>query len=431
MVAGMQERCKPPSARDAAASSGILDRQHVDWRNNDTPTTTERSRNWQVDFHAVPGGVVKPAALHITTRQARDFALMRGGISQPFDEPLAAVHAMIAVQAQYAASIPFAIHARCPSAPNGWTEQALLTQRSLIKTWCLRGTLHALAADDLALLTGAFVGYHHSVERVVLKMSGIDAAAWHAIKQETMQALAPGPLDRSALHAAVPGLRNVPWIGWGEDVKDLAYQGELLMVGSKGARPVFARRDTWLPGLDFRPRSTAEAHEELLIRYLHAFAPATLADITHWSGLPNAALRAVIRRSASLFVTVTMNGTERPLIALAEDEDVLTGPLPDVPQVSILPKFDALMLAWIDPSRMLDGRDHAAVFRPAGQIEAIVLLQGEAAATWRVTRAATTAGFTAAPLRNIGTRARKQVTTEFERLGAWLGARNTTVTWSN
>ena len=91
-----------------------------------------------------------------------------------------------------------------------------------------------------------------------------------------MQALARGPLDRIALHAAVPGLRNVPMIGWGEDVKDLAYRGELLMVGSKGARPVFARRDTWLPGLDFHPMSTAAAHKELLMRYLRAFAPAAL-----------------------------------------------------------------------------------------------------------------------------------------------------------
>ena len=61
------------------------------------------------------GTVMKPAELHITARQAADFALARGGISQPFDEPLAAVRAMVAVQAQYAASIPFAVHARCPS----------------------------------------------------------------------------------------------------------------------------------------------------------------------------------------------------------------------------------------------------------------------------------------------------------------------------
>lgn len=372
---------------------------------------------------------MKPAVLHITERQAGAFALARGGISQPFDEPLAAVRAMIAVQAQYAASVPFAIHARCPSAPNGWTEQALVTYRSLIKTWCLRGTLHALAADDLALLTGAFAGYHHSVERVVQQMSGIDAATWRAIERETMQALVHGPLDRTALHAAVPELRSVPWIGWGEDVKDLAYQGELLMVGSKGARPVFARRDTWLPKLDFHPLPVAAAHQELLSRYLHAFAPAALADITHWSGLPNVALREIIRRSPSLFVTVTMNETERPLIALAEDVEALTGPLPDVPQVILLPKFDALMLAWIDPSRVLDRKDHPAVYRPAGQIEAVVLVRGRAAATWRVQQTPDRMHIIVTPIQHIGTRARKQVTTEFERLGAWSGASSTTIVW--
>jgi hypothetical protein len=147
--------------------------------------------------------------------------------------------------------------------------------------------------------------------------------------------------------------------------------------------------------------------------------------------LPNAALREVIRGSPALFVTVTMNETERPLIALAEDLKVLTGHLPDVPQVTILPKFDALMQAWADTSRVLDGENHSAVFRPAGQIEAVVLLRGHAAATWRVTRTATTAGFTATPLRNISMRARKQVEVEFERLGDWMGARNTTVTWQD
>jgi hypothetical protein len=40
---------------------------------------------------------VKPVTLHITVRQARAFALARGGISAPFDDPLAAVRAMVTV----------------------------------------------------------------------------------------------------------------------------------------------------------------------------------------------------------------------------------------------------------------------------------------------------------------------------------------------
>jgi hypothetical protein len=204
---------------------------------------------------------VKPAVLHITARQAVDFALARGGISQPFHDPLAAVHAMVAVQAQYAASIPFAIHARCPSVPRTWTDCALAHDCSLVKTWCLRGTLHALAA---------------------------------------------GPLDRTALHAAVPRLRDVPWSGWGKDVKGLAYQGDLLMVGSKGSRPVFARRDTWLPDLRFRPHTRIKSLEELLVRYLRTFSPATLTDFAHWTAETVAPCSArQVRSRLSFFSTDT------------------------------------------------------------------------------------------------------------------------------
>ena len=375
---------------------------------------------------------MKPAALHITARQACDFALMRGGISQPFDNPLTAVHAMIAVQAQYAASIPFAIHARCPSAPYTWTDRALARERSLVKTWCLRGTLHALAADDLALMVGSFgERYHLAIERVMLRMCDMDTAAWYRVEQDTLHALTAGPLDRTALHAAVPRLRDVPWAGWGEDVKGLAYQGDLLMVGSKGARPVFARRDNWLPDLRFRPRTRIKSLEELLARYLRTFAPATLTDFAHWTGLPIATVRETVVRATRLVVSVAVEGRNSSLLALAEDVDVLQKPLPDVPAVTLLPKFDALLLAWKDPSRVLDGGDRGAVFRPAGQIEAVILLRGHAAATWRVKQTPSSMHVTVTPLQRVGVVARRQVEAAFEGLGAWTGARSTTVNWQD
>jgi len=375
---------------------------------------------------------MKPTALHITARQAVDFALARGGISHPFDEPLAAVRAMVAVQAQYAASIPLAIYARCPSAPPTWTNHALARERSLVKTWCLRGTLHALATDDLALMVGSFgERYHLAIERVMLRMCDMDTVAWHRVEQDVLHALAGGPLDRTALHAAVPRLRDVPWAGWGEDVKGLAYQGDLLMVGSKGARPVFARRDMWLPDLHFRPRTRIKSLEELLVRYLRTFAPATLSDFAHWSGLPAATVRDTATRAAALLVPVAVEGRGSPLLALAEDADVLQKPLPDVPPVTLLPKFDAMLLAWKDPSRVLDGGDHAAVFRPAGQIEAVVLLRGHTAATWRVKQTPGSMHVTVMPVRPVSSVARRQVDAAFEHLGAWSGARSTTVTWQD
>ncbi len=339
---------------------------------------------------------------------------------------------MVAVQAQYAASIPLAIHARCPSAPRAWTDRALDHDRSIVKTWCLRGTLHALAAEDLALMVGSFgERYHLAVERVMLRMCDMDAVAWHRVEQDVLYELAGGPLDRTALHAAVPRLRDVPWSGWGEDVKGLAYQGDLLMVGSKGSRPVFARRDKWLPDLHFRPRTRIKSLEELLVRYLRTFAPASLSDFTHWTGLPAAVVRETATRAAGLLVHVTVEGHGSPLLVLAEDADVLQKSLPDVPPVTLLPKFDAMLLAWKDPSRVLDGGDRAAVFRPAGQIEAVVLLRGHAAATWRVKQIPGSMHVTVTPVQRMDVVARRQVEAAFECLGTWYGARTTVVAWQD
>jgi hypothetical protein len=128
---------------------------------------------------------------------------------------------------------------------------------------------------------------------------------------------------------------------------------------------------------------------------------------------------------------VPVEGRSTPLLARDADAEALTGPLPDAPRVTLLPKFDALVLAWKDPSRVLDGGDRDAVFRPAGQIEAIILLQGKAAAAWRVTRTATKASFIVVPVRRIGVRTRSRVETEFESLGTWMGARSTQVTWTD
>jgi hypothetical protein len=142
-------------------------------------------------------------------------------------------------------------------------------------------------------------------------------------------------------------------------------------------------------------------------------------------------VRETATRAGGLLVPVNVEGRGSPLLTLADDADVLQKALPEAPVVTLLPKFDAMLLAWKDPSRVLNGGDHAAVFRPAGQIEAVVLLRGHAAATWRVKQGASTMHVTIMPVRHVSGVARRQVDAAFEQLGAWSGARSTTVTWQD
>jgi hypothetical protein len=372
------------------------------------------------------------STMQVTVAQARAFAILRNGLTRSFSDPVDVFRALAAVQAQYAASVPLSVHARCPSASYRWVDRAIAKEQLLVKTWCLRGTLHAVAVDDLALMAGACgERYHASVERLMLRSRGINARTWQRIEEDVLKALKCGPLDRTALHEAVPRLKDVPYIGWGEDVKGLAYRGDIVMIGSKGPRPVFARRDQWLPDLRWRPHTPAKSIEQLLLRYLATYGPATVTDFTHWSGLPAVAVRDTVKRIGELLEIVSVDGHRGDMLIRAEDRSALLGKLPPPPAVALLPKFDALLMAWKDPSRVLDGGARDMVFRPAGQIEATILLRGMVAATWRLKQAASSMHVTVTPFQSASSVTKRQVDAEFQRLGVWSGVLSTTVDWQD
>src|SRR5574340_993835 len=56
------------------------------------------------------------------------------------------------IQAQEVSSAALAIRVRCPGLVIGDVEQALVHDRSIIRTWGQRGTLHLLASDDIGWL---------------------------------------------------------------------------------------------------------------------------------------------------------------------------------------------------------------------------------------------------------------------------------------
>jgi hypothetical protein len=123
-----------------------------------------------------------------------------------------------------------------------------------------------------------------------------------------------------------------------------------------------------------RPLERQALPDELVMRYLAAFGPATVADIRAWSGLTG--LGSVVERL-------------RPRLRSFRDEhgvellDVLDGPLPD-PQtpapVRFLPEFDNAVFAHADRSRIEN--------QPArrGAMPKTFLVDGFVAGTWRLIR---------------------------------------------
>ena len=137
--------------------------------------------------------------------------------------------------------------------------------------------------------------------------------------------------------------------------------------------------EAWLGG----PPGPAMADHELVLRYLRAFGPASVADMRAWSGLAH---KSVFERL-------------RPRLRMFRDEngrelfDLPRAPRPpaDVEApVRFLPDYDNILLAHADRTRILPPGKHLGLFSSNGIMKGSVLVDGFVRGGWIPTHAGAT-----------------------------------------
>jgi hypothetical protein len=317
--------------------------------------------------------------------------------------------------------------------------QTAIGERTLVKAWCMRRTLHLLPAEDLAMFI------HGTARRATreirwMRGQGVTERALDDLIAAALRALrrpiaGRDLIERVSASLGVP-VRTVRGGGWGSRARvpgvavgrlTIPVRYLLHLVGasaavcsgpSKDHEPTFVRADAWVPR--WRDVPTAEAETALLRRYLRAFGPATPADFASWTGIPLLEVRQIWARVEAGMAPVDVEGWRAAV--LSDDLPRLTR-ASDPSPVRLLPYFDSFLLGHRAREHLVRARDHGRVYRPQGWVAPVVLVGGRVAGVWAHTRDAQRLRVRVTPFAAISRRVTAGIRDEAHELGRFLECR--------
>ena len=329
------------------------------------------------------------------------------------------------LHAQVMSSAELTLWARLDGLEPDAVRRALWEERTLVKTWAMRGTLHLLPAAELPLWQAARSTTRLWEKGVWLRAFGVTQKELARLLDAVGEALDGRMLTREELAAEVTRLTGSAKLGeklresWGALLKPAAALGRLCFAPSEGQQVRFTRPDTWLGG--WTEHDPDEALLEVIRRFLAASGPVTREDVTRWWGVPSAAqVQKRIERLGEEVTVVDVDGTSAYL--LTADAPGLAGAAPSR-SVRLLPAFDQYVVtATRQVEHLTPGPFKERIYRPQGWLSPVLLVGGRMDGIWRQEAKGRRLHVTIEPFTKLPAWARRAAEGEAERLAAWNAA---------
>ena len=372
-------------------------------------------------------------APRISVEQRRARLGRRHGLAEPATgrTPAEVTAGVLALHATDPATVHLSVAARSTDLTPGAVGDALHDERSLVRMMGMRRTMFVVPSDLVPVVQRAAADAVAARLRAALvkDLAAVveSPAGWLADVERTVHELlrADGPSPATALSAAEPRLRTkltyAPGKSYGASspittrVLTLMAADGLIARGRTrgawtGAQYEWAPIERWFPaGIPAIDPATARA--ELVRAWLARFGPATVADVTWWTGWNGRDTRAALAAAGAIEVELD----EGPGVILPVDLEPEPAP---GPWVGLLPALDPTPMGWIDRDWYFPPEYKPQLFDRTGNIGPTVWCDGRVVGGWAqrpsgevVTRLLT----------DIGADATAAVRDRADRLQQWIG----------
>jgi hypothetical protein len=295
------------------------------------------------------------------------------------------------LQAQVWSAATLGMRARSAGLDAGTVTLALNEERSIVRTWLMRGTLHVVAAEDvrwlLQLLGPVFARAGASRHAQLGLDDDLKARGLGAIEKILTEG---GPMTRYEL---VDRLRSqrvgldpksqapIHLIGFA------ALQGILCLGPDRDSgESTYVLLDDWVPRTRLPSREAALT--ELARRYVAAYGPATIEDLSAWSGLPMSEARSAVNGARTALAEVIIQA--RPGFVLKQHLRIKTAPMET--DVRLLPAFDTYLLGYRRRDLAVPQLLLRRLQRGGGWIHPAVAVNGRAVGAWSLRKSGSRGG---------------------------------------
>ncbi|MFC9679973.1 winged helix DNA-binding domain-containing protein [Streptomyces sp. NPDC056948] len=361
-------------------------------------------------------------------RAERQFLAEPAGSGTPVAE---VVGAMAGAHAQVLSAAEVSVGVRTTGLTRADVRTALWDDRSLIKTYGPRGTVHLLPARELPLWSAALTAvptgpspFPPDVRLTEEQAREVVAAIGDALdgRYLTLDELTEEIVARTGPWAGdrvMPAFQDL-WPRWRQVMHRAGWAGTLCFGPNRGRKATYTRPPRAESVADAPADALADALGTFVRRYLHAYGPATPQHFAKWLAAPPGWATTLFGElaAAGRIEEVDFEGT--PAWVAAGDTDFPDGPARGV---RLLPYFDAYVIAGQPRERLFPGEAYrrALAGGQAGNYP-VLLVDGVAAGVWHQRRRGRRTTVTVEPLARLTARQERELGEQAERVGEVLEA---------